>query len=96
MTINDKNEAAALNKGAGAVYWVRIFLSPFIAGLIVATIAFFWLRNAAGIVLAALAVLLGAFAGYLMAEKARKTIGTVAFAARTMTNTEFTDTDKKS
>jgi|GEM_PF-2111280 len=93
--MNEKKEVDLLNTGVSAVYWIKIFLSPFLIGLIAAVAAVLVLRSAVGVVAGVLAIILGAVFGYRMAENARKTTGTVAFSARTMSNTEFTNTNKK-
>jgi disulfide bond formation protein DsbB len=75
-------------------YWIRIALSPVVLATIFALIVFFSIRNIFGAIIAAGIVLAGCIIGYRMAEKARKTIGTVAFAAMTMHNTEFDPSTK--
>jgi len=90
-----ENENNMLDKSFSAVCWLKIFLSPFLIGLLLGVIGWLFLRGAAGIAVGALFAVIGAVAGCKMAENARKKTGTVAFCAKTMNNPEFNKPESK-
>lgn len=80
---------SAMDKAAGVVYWLRLFLSPVLGSAFIAALVYLAFRTLPGAMLSAGVFLLGCGAGYRLAEGARKGAGTVEFAARTMHNVEF-------
>ena len=80
---------AVMDKVFSWAYWIRIALSPILGAVLIAGIVLVSMHSVIGAVLAAVIFLGGCVMGYRMAENARKTIGTVEFAAKAMHNVEF-------
>lgn len=85
----EPEKPTVMDTAVGWIYWVRIALSPIIFAFMIAFVVFMAVKSVMGAVAAALIFLIGCVLGYRMAENARKTVGTVAFAATTRHNVEF-------
>jgi hypothetical protein len=82
--MNKKESFWWLEKIIDIFYWIRIFISPTLLGLIFGGIIFASMQNIFGIILGSIVFIVGIIIGFKWAEKARKTIGTVNFSARPM------------
>ena len=76
-------------------FWFKIFISPFLLGVIAG--GFIWLKyqNIYGEILGGLLVLIGIVGGVLFAEKWRKKKGTVEFMTRNSSTTANNFKDKE-
>jgi membrane protein YdbS with pleckstrin-like domain len=78
------------------IYWIQIFLSPFLISIIVAVIAYFNIPDNYWLPIGIL--ITGASVGIILAERIRRKYGTTTYMGRIRGNSEFieNDTNKKS
>jgi len=61
--------------------WLRVFISPFLIGLIAGVIVYYNYQNIYGVFIAVLLIILGIVSGVLMAENIRKEVGLLFFSS---------------
>jgi len=61
--------------------WFKIFISPFLIGVIAGVVVYYNYQNIYGIFIALLLVVLGIISGILMAENIRKEVGLLFFSS---------------
>jgi hypothetical protein len=67
------------------LFWFIIFLSPFLAGAIIAVVLYLYHYNAIGIVV----ISIGAISGVILAEKIRKKYGCSTYMGRLLATPDF-------
>lgn len=74
------------------LFWLRIFISPFLIGLILSVIVFFALENPFNLYTSAAMLILGLVFGILYAEKVRRKRGGVEHLSANIKMKEFQKT----
>ena len=69
--------------------WIQIFVSPAIIGTSLGVIVWLIMRNAWGLSLAIIIALFGCSVGIALAEKARRSQGTIEFMSRNSAHPEL-------
>lgn len=67
--------------------WIQIFLSPFLIGVILGGLTYFYFNDSIGEVGGVLILAIGFFTGIWFAEKARKKYGTNEFMTKVSSTT---------
>ncbi|PJJ54883.1 hypothetical protein [Hymenobacter chitinivorans] len=83
-----------LHRFLATATWVQIFISPFILGLVLGALSWYYLPEWWGLGLGILGALLGGGAGIWLAEKARRSTGTIEFMSRTRSHPELRHEEK--
>lgn len=71
-----------MNKLFKLFFWLRIFISPTLIGVILGLITFAYLNNPYGLVIGILLSITGIILGIVFAEKMRKKHGTTSFISK--------------
>jgi len=66
----------------GSLFWIRIFVSPLLAGIMIGGLVFLAIQGFWGWLAWGVLALIGMVSGVLLAEHARRTRGTVEFMSR--------------
>ena len=74
------------------IYWIQIFISPFLLSVIAGVIVY--LNNPNNWWLSLLLVIIGAVLGTIFAERIRRKYGTTTYMGRIKGNAEFMNQDK--
>ena len=77
-----------------AAAWVQLFISPFLLGLGLGMLNWYYLPAPWGVALGGLVAVLGGGTGIRLAEKARRSAGTIEFMSRTRSHPELRHEEK--
>lgn len=79
----------SLDKIAEIIGWIRIFISPFLFGILLGYISMKVFPGQTGLYIGGLLVIAGTVAGVLYANRAWKKHGTIHFISRSMATPEL-------
>lgn len=74
------------------IYWIQLFMAPFLPLSIIGLIIYFNNTNYAWLCI--ILILIGTVLGIILAERIRRKYGTVTYMGRIKGNSEFVEDDK--
>jgi F0F1-type ATP synthase assembly protein I len=78
------------------LFWLRIFISPLLFGVILGLVSYAYLDTPFGQVVGILFIIIGLILGVIFAEKARKKHGTLIFMSKVSSTTLNSTKDESS